>query len=814
MPSKLDLLRSGEVVEIEPGRKVRLNQKDKMYETSEGKRIYVGDNPHFFPANENQLAHSKEKEKLKGEINKNPLGEFLYQFGNQGGAGAAKDWINKFTKSGEDYLRNKQVQTEVSEEISENSPWTSAAATAASFVPDIALTKGMTATKAAPLLTAAHAGPRILEEPAQVAGEAALSAAGGKIIEMGGNFLQKAASRRGAMRELPEQQAAVRKQNALGQQAVESQNAFETGQHNLLKQNIKSINESRLQQHEADLNARQNRMIQAKNAEDQARVARDSHIIQLKNRAEIAKAQNTANAAQEETKYRLAKQAAHQEEKRLAEEFKFAQSQYQESLKSMPELQKKAQEEYSQNVIKKSQEIEKAFPPSSKIISDDLNVGQFIDEGIKKTGFAGTPEASRAGKIIQSIFPEGEILSGRELSKRYTALEGAIQKSSPEVQTILNDFKTHLGQTLPSVLEDSIAYGKISPLLNKTIGTDIKSVLGDLGLGKDASNVLSKADSNARMFLKTQLNSSGFAQKLQNKDLSRQIASKVLTVEDFLGEYAGANRKLMAKQGNLNFLEMAMQQAEQKHSYFVSELSKKLDARLAKYELKAMENASSARKNLSKQVKETFGLAEPVAPPMAPNAPNPVAMPAIPGAQPQVPPIQLPPPINPAQALPMPPRPAMMGNPSPPTPQGFTPQPEPILGPAQGMAERAGELLEGNPLAGGKGMLNNPVAKLAGLKYLAGKATLPLEAGYLGMKGLTSPTPLGEAARMTFKQGGIQAVNSWAEKYPSYQQGILEDPRDRRSFAKEIENAQDIPLEQKAMMQSKVNRGKPLNSEF
>jgi hypothetical protein len=129
------------------------------------------------------------------------------------------------------------------------------------------------------------------------------------------------------------------------------------------------------------------------------------------------------------------------------------------------------------------------------------------------------------------------------------------------------------------------------------------------------------------------------------------------------------------------------------------------------------------------------------------------------------------------------------------------------------MGERAGDLLEQN-LMGGRTLTNNPITKLAGLKYVLGKATLPAEAAYLGMKGLTSPTAAGEMARMSFKQGGIQAIQSWAQKYPSYQNGILQNPQERRSLTKEIEDDSEIPLEQKAILQSKINRGKPLQERL
>jgi len=168
----------------------------------------------------------------------------------------------------------------------------------------------------------------------------------------------------------------------------------------------------------------------------------------------------------------------------------------------------------------------------------------------------------------------------------------------------------------------------------------------------------------------------------------------------------------------------------------------------------------------------------------------------------------------------MPQRPTLLSEPNAPTPQSFTPQAEPTLAPPNGLAERAGDFFE-QGLGGmmkGNTIANNPIAKLAGLKYVLGKAALPIEAagaaGYLGGKALTSPTALGQAARMTFSKGGLIAIDSWAQKYPSYRNGVLESPQDRRSLTKEIEDDLEIPIEQKAIVQSKINRGKPIQAKL
>jgi len=225
-------------------------------------------------------------------------------------------------------------------------------------------------------------------------------------------------------------------------------------------------------------------------------------------------------------------------------------------------------------------------------------------------------------------------------------------------------------------------------------------------------------------------------------------------------------------------------------------VKEKIDNTLANAEIKTIATDIDASKRLGAKVRNTYGMAEPVPVPDAPVPPSPVDA--------ALPPLNTPP---------MPTRPSLLAEPMAPSPQSFSPTPEPMLSAPNGTAARMGDFLE-KDLLGGKSLVNNPFTKLAGLKYLLGKGALPVEAAYLGLKGLTSPSAGGEIARMTFKQGGIQAIKMWAERYPSYRNGILESPQDRRSLTKEIEDDFEIPIEQKAIMQSKINRGKPLEERF
>jgi hypothetical protein len=806
MPSKFDRLRAGEVVEIEPGRKGRLNQENKSFETSDGRTMYVGDDPDFYPPDDRALSFSREKESLNREIKKAPAGEFLHQFGNQGIAGAAKDWYNKITKKGDDYLQSKRVNEQVGSEISERSPWTSGAATAASFIPDIAITKGMGAAGAAPLLAGVHAGPRILEEPEQVAGEALFSSLGGKLIDKGGQFANRIAQRRGQARALPGQQAAVREANAA-----------QTEQFNALKQNVKTINETKLKQYQDDLNVRQNQIIKDQNAYEQAKLQRDTQVLRLKNKADMEKAQRSATAAQADAEYKAAKEAAEQENKRALEKFKLDQAQYQADLKNLPNLQKQAQEEYSQNVLRNAESVSNAFPKESKIFTSQLGVGDFIDESVKKTSLAGSREANQASKILKSIFPEGEILTGKDLAGRYKALEGAIQKSTPEVQRVLNEFKTHMGDRLPTILADNMAYARVVPMLRKQVEKEVMSVLDSMPLaqvGMSSRPFLKSQATNNMNQLFREMTPQDFLRKMQSGEIRQQLINGIIKPSDFssggLASLKPGRKAMKITSEELERMGVNVPNPGQaKFDEFTNMLSSKLDKALAKAELKVIATDVDASKKLGAKVRKTYGTAEPVPPPSSPIAPEPLAAPLPPGELPPVAPPQFPPPVAPPQTPALPSKPGMMPEPLPPN---FIPTPE--LPVAQGLAERAGDFLE-KPLLQqqGRSPMNN-LMKLGGLKYLLGKAALPAEAAYLGMKGLTSPTAAGEAVRMSFKQGGIQAIDAWAQKYPSYQNGILQNPQERRSLTKEVEDDSEIPIEQKAVIQSKINRGKPLQDRL
>ncbi|VVB80745.1 Uncharacterised protein [uncultured archaeon] len=773
MENKRESLRNGEIVELKPGVHGRLNKENRTLELDSGKVLPISakDQRDFFPENEKALDVARRTEKLEKTIKDYPIGgEFLFQMGQSSGIGGLKDTVNYFTRSGEDYLKNRQAEQRVSSRISEESPITSGAATVASFLPDIYLTKGLSATKASPLITAASSGSRLFTEPGQVAEEALLSAGAGKLIDIGGKGLSNIAKRRAESRQMLTRQAAVKAENLAGQEVAEEANLLNREKYNRELAQTENENAARLHQRNLELR----------------------------------------DAAKVENEWKSAVEAAKNEEKLGTQRFKSEQEAYKENLRKLPLLQREAQTAYSQEVVENAKKIADSFPKGSKIYSNSFGTNNFIEENINKSGLAGTQEANKAKKILNSIFREGEILSGEDLVNRYKALESAIQKSSPELKIVLSEFKENLGSKLTSILADNMAYNKVVGInqgreiansLKNQIEKETEKIVRGMKLGEGLGGekyVLNRSKASLNDTFRN-LSSQDFIKKWKNGEIRQQLLNGVVRPDDFT---IGVGNRNITKGGRSTFLQGLPQEriidpAMIKYNEFVNHFSPQLDKILNKVESNIYGIEQNAARRIKGKIQPTLGLSPQVPNPQPPLPPQAINLPVMPANVPQ----------NVPNAV-LSPKPPLTIN------EPFKPQPEPNLMPPQGLAERAGDFFEKDLLKGGKGLVNNPLTKLAGLKYLLGKSALPIEAAYFGMKGLTSPTAAGEVARMTFKQGGIRAIDSWARKYPSYHDGVLESPQDRRALTKEIEDAQDITLEQKAILQSKVNRGKPISQKL
>lgn len=818
MPSKFDLLREGEPVEFKPGLIGKLNKEDRTMEFSDGFKVDVSKDRDIYPENEQALAHSREKEKIRKQISGSPLGEFGFQLGERGIFKSAKNWANKLdlTQTGEEYLRNKRASEEISQEISEESPYLSMAATGASFIPDLLLTKGLGAGRSAAGLSVAHAGPRILEEPGQVATEAALSGSAGYLIGKGANWLSDVAARRGASRQVAKAAQEIPERNAAGRIASKLASEEEKSSYNILRERVGRENEARMHQYRLETDAYKKRALDSKNAYEKAKFDRESQIFRIKQEKEAAKAAKSTDQARLNKEYQSALENWKKEKKLLESQAALNEKQYQDALKNLPTLQREAQEAYGKEVLKAAKNIETSFPADSKISSNSLDIDEFLHSKVFRGNLAGTPQARSLHKIIRSIFPKTHSFSGKELAKRYESLESAIARSSPEARVILSELKEHIGEKLPNALADNIAYKNILPSLQNHLSKNIDRITNSLSLPKVSNISGEKLSKLAKERLKSvidKISPDQFIEKMRSGQISEMLKNGLLNEADFTAAFSqGANLSALKKQGVAHLLEQSNEYKYLQDLYrkYLTEVDSSINNLIARNELKLLTASDRAINKLGGKVEKTFGVASPLEEPIRPINPSIPEAPSRGYSNLPEPPVQsLPPPISPPAIEASPVSPAMAPSPQAPMARSFIPEQIPTLPPAQSFTDQAGDLLE-KKLFGGKSLTNNPLLKLGALKYALGKGAIPVEAGYAALKGLTSPTAAGEAARGVARAGGIESVVHLAEKYNTYHDGILDDPQERRSLTKEIENDPSMSLEEKALIQSKINRGKPI----
>lgn len=762
--NKLEALRRGLAIEDSPGIYAKLDPETKSIRYSTGEVEYVGDNPNYFPKDERQKRTVKEKEKIEKEISDFPFGkdagEFLYQFGQKSSAiGGIGDWVERLTSTGEDYLSRKEAKREVSSNISEKRPYLSGGASVASLIPDFYLTRGMSATKAVPTLTALGAGSKVLDEPGEVALESAMGAGAGFFLDKGTQFLSRMASRRGKARDITKQAEEISERNIRGLADTEAENVAARGVFEKEKEFIQRQNQARQHQFNLEVAEKENEMVQAKNA------------------YELAKANHLA------------------ETESLKKGYEVAQSEYKEALKNVPVRQREAQKAISDKASKYYDSIVEQLPENTTINTSQLNPTKFIDENVRVSAIGATKEGKEVSRVIESLFREGEEITGKEMANRLRILDEIIETSSRDVKIPLDQFKRSIGVSLRDVIADNVIYSEMSPILLQSIKSDIRSSFHDFNphpfLGQKKSELLKTVQKNAEDAI-AGMNPNEFISKLRSGTLSSELINKTVPKEMFVRESFG----VPGEKGSVSLTNLPVfRETNKQYQNLINSLAENIENSLSNAEVKAFQAASKVKRNTSRRFREAYGIAEDVKPPLAPQSPD---MPMAP-----LPPER--------QALP--PKPVPEGFPSPPQQKSFTPEAVPSLSPAQGIVERGADFLERpmSELLKGKGPFNTgTLGKLAGLKYLAGAKTAPFIGAYGAAKALTSPGMGGQYLRGGIQRGGIGAIVQTISTYPSYENGVLRDPKDRTFAVSEIEQDPDLGITEKAMLQTYINRGKSL----
>ena len=424
------------------------------------------------------------------------------------------------------------------------------------------------------------------------------------------------------------------------------------------------------------------------------------------------------------------------------------------------------------------------------ISNEALGVEDFIGKAIDTSAHAASSEGNYASKFLRTVFKgdkNGKI-TGESLSRGVKALDEAILKSEGTVKQLLTEYKTFLNQSLPDRLASGYVFEKWAPKL-LTGTAPIEKKLGQMMTSSGEVNqvLTQRLGKNYATNFNTAVNESindvisrfkGNFHEIDPALLRQELSAAISGTPEY--------QKMMARV-NVMFPDLTPQMAAQVFpEYGVLKTSlEKYPEILAE---KIAKNADKYKADIGNDFLTKGGVSQkalsnaPVSPTLVPQ----------------------PPPVSPAQSI----QPNLQAVPVMPEPQG-------VYGKlAQGLESMRNTGLK-ETFSNVKGSLPaTALAKLSGLPV--GKAALAGAAVATGARALTSPSVGGKLLRTGLEQGAraSSVIDQMAQKYPSYHDGVLEDPQERRSLTKEIENNREMSIEEKAVYQSKVNRGKPLQDRL
>lgn len=428
------------------------------------------------------------------------------------------------------------------------------------------------------------------------------------------------------------------------------------------------------------------------------------------------------------------------------------------------------------------------------IAIEAIGVEPFIEDVIQTSVNAGTKEGNSISRFLKSIFKgdsNGKI-SGQNIQRGMRAVDEGIAKETGAAREMLVDFKNYLTQELPAKLGNFFAYEKWAPRIQNRIFPAIEKdftnifkggegILSDLkkSLGKNFTSDLNASLRNdiSGVFQK---NAGNFEEALINGSLTQEIQAAI--------EANPIYQKL--SQSVTEYTPNYLQKGVPKDMvYSHAPAYAGVESEVLAYPANIAERVTNATERYLPDIRLDVSTKSGVADKslsQAPRSPNMIQQPA---------------PVSPAQS--------------------FNPNlsPVPQIPEAQGVMQRLAYGLEGISEGGVKGLAQG-VQNNAGAGLLAKVAGVPVgkiagaAAGVVtGLSALTSPSAIGRITRGSLEVTArmMNAVQQRANQYPSHVgNGVLNDPMERRSLVKEIEDDRNMRLEDKAIIQSKVNRGQAL----
>lgn len=463
---------------------------------------------------------------------------------------------------------------------------------------------------------------------------------------------------------------------------------------------------------------------------------------------------------------------------RAYREAEVAQKEAQElAKKGLPKLtaeEKKAYDSYVAQRNKALGRLDKEIGPY-KVSKEGLDVDRFLAEEVGVSAQAGTREANEAVNFLGTIEASlPEKLATRDVQRMYEAIDGRIAQSASELETsILERFKQHITEVLPEAAATQRIADKYGLQLEKNTVRSIEQYVDSLpgnikqhidGMGGSVSTkslkeslVESVKEQFAALtpYQMREVVLSGDAkfinQALENNELFQYLTEDFVTMQGRPVSIPGRQESKVRLLGLLDAVE--------------ADTAKVMD----RVSPRAYGEAFSTQEKIGSTLANASGVQSPVTGKMGTNisiSRTPVQVPQL-GQKPEV--------------------------------------------------GRMAERFETQPLRFGKRSTQG--AGLYGLgKFLGvpglGKIGLAAKGGAAAMegvlRGLTSPGAMAERMRNMASRDLVKVVVSEISSYPSYQNGVLTDPNDRRLAVANIEQNPYMQLQDKAMVQTYINRGKSL----
>jgi hypothetical protein len=454
---------------------------------------------------------------------------------------------------------------------------------------------------------------------------------------------------------------------------------------------------------------------------------------------------------------------------------------YPEILEKHRQATKAADKEFLIQLARKLDNI-KTDIKGSGIFKEALSIDDFINKEIGMTSLGGSTEGNKLSSFIKSLEKSSpDYLNSDDVQRIFLAIEERIANSAPREGSILSNLRQHLTEQIPVGAASSAVKSKfgdrlinliekdvdksVSAFLNdKKMVSDLKKLIGEKSIKNLADDIKKMIKSDYEKITPTQ-----FLDEMNSGQLQSRIMSffdNNTKIQDITNRLDNTLQQLqnIAPVAQLRNPEIQNLVKAKDH---LNKMRLNLENNLTKYINNNSLSASIYEKDVIDRVNRKISNALGI----SPRTSNP--------------------------------RPVKTGDPLPPQ-VGATAS---FFETPDFYSTNAKKLASG---------LKYGYVPLTAMSYAAGLPKMGAAAGVgaatggliSALRGVTSPTALGSFARNSIQKGGVRmVVESIADKYPSYQNGVLLDPQDRRAACAEIEQDQDLDLENKAMLQAKINRG-------